>query len=65
MSNKEIKICLTGTGGVGKSAITLRLINGIFVEIYDPTCEDSYRKQISVDDKDCLIEVLGILIFIF
>jgi len=26
-----------GGGGVGKSAITIRFINGAYVEVYDPT----------------------------
>jgi hypothetical protein len=29
-----------------------------FVETYDPTIEDCYRKQWSVDDQPCLLEVL-------
>jgi len=28
------------------------------VETYDPTIEDSYRKQVTVDNQDCLLEVL-------
>jgi GTPase KRas protein len=29
-----------------------------FVETYDPTIEDCYRKQWVVDDQPCLLEVL-------
>ena len=29
-----------------------------FVETYDPTIEDCYRKQWSVDGQPCLLEVL-------
>ena len=39
-----------GSGAVGKSALTLRMVNNDFVEDYDPTIEDSYRKTIVVDD---------------
>ncbi len=38
-----------GSGGVGKSAMTIRFTQDAFAEDYDPTIEDSYRKQIVVD----------------
>ena len=39
---------MLGAGGVGKSAITVQFIQNHFVEEYDPTIEDSYRKVIWV-----------------
>ena len=33
--------------GVGKSALTIQLIQNHFVDEYDPTIEDSYRKQVT------------------
>lgn len=47
-----------GSGGVGKSALTLRLISDEFATEYDPTIEDSYRKQVSVDQVPALLDVL-------
>lgn len=47
-----------GSGGVGKSALTIQFIQGNFVEKYDPTIEDSYRKQIEVDGKACMLDIL-------
>jgi hypothetical protein len=41
----EYKICVLGDGGVGKSALTVQFVSSHFVEEYDPTIEDSYRKQ--------------------
>ena len=47
-----------GSGGVGKSALTVQFVQGIFVEKYDPTIEDSYRKQVEVDGGQCMLEIL-------
>lgn len=33
-------------------------MQSIFVEKYDPTIEDSYRKQIEVDGIQCILEIL-------
>ncbi len=35
---------------MGKSSITIQFMQGHFVTEYDPTIEDSYRKQIVVSD---------------
>jgi len=44
----EYKIVLMGAGGVGKSAICIQFIQNHFVDEYDPTIEDSYRKQVYI-----------------
>jgi len=54
----EYKIVVLGSGGVGKSALTVQFVQGIFVEKYDPTIEDSYRKQVEVDGTQCMLEIL-------
>lgn len=46
---KDYKIVVLGSGGVGKSALTVQFVQNIFVEKYDPTIEDSYRKQVEVE----------------
>lgn len=52
------KICCLGDGGVGKTALTIQLCSNHFVEEYDPTIEDSYRKQVVIDEDSCLLEIL-------
>ncbi|CAI2181260.1 18240_t:CDS:2 [Funneliformis geosporum] len=52
------KVIMVGSGGVGKSALTLQYMYGDFVEEYDPTKADSYRKKISLDGQECQIDIL-------
>ena len=54
----EYKIVVVGGGGVGKSALTIQLIQHHFVDEYDPTIEDSYRKQVTIDEESCLLDIL-------
>jgi len=55
---REYKLVVLGSGGVGKSALTVQFVQGIFVEKYDPTIEDSYRKVVEVDGNQCMLEIL-------
>uniref|UniRef100_A0A2M4C2Y9 Putative ras-related protein rap-2c n=1 Tax=Anopheles marajoara TaxID=58244 RepID=A0A2M4C2Y9_9DIPT len=43
---REFKVVVLGSGGVGKSALTVQFVSGCFIEKYDPTIEDFYRKEI-------------------
>ena len=54
----EYKLVIVGGGGVGKSALTIQLIQNHFLDEYDPTIEDSYRKQVTIDDEVCLLDIL-------
>lgn len=40
---------LIGNIGVGKSSICIQFVCNHFVDEYDPTIEDSYRKRNSID----------------
>lgn len=55
---KEYKLVVVGGGGVGKSALTIQFIQSHFVDEYDPTIEDSYRKQCTIDGQQVLLDVL-------
>lgn len=50
-ADKQYKLVVVGGGGVGKSALTIQFIQSHFVSDYDPTIEDSYRKQCVIDEK--------------
>eukprot|EP01105_Mastigella_eilhardi_P013147 TRINITY_DN298_c4_g1_i1.p1 TRINITY_DN298_c4_g1~~TRINITY_DN298_c4_g1_i1.p1 ORF type:complete len:530 (+),score=145.98 TRINITY_DN298_c4_g1_i1:161-1750(+) len=58
MSATQHKFVIVGAGAVGKSALVVRFIKGNFVAEYDPTIEDSYRRQYLVDDRPCHLDVL-------
>ncbi|KAI8920733.1 small GTPase superfamily [Entophlyctis helioformis] len=55
---REYKIVVVGGGGVGKSALTIQFIQSQFVDEYDPTIEDSYRKQCVIEQETALLDVL-------
>lgn len=52
------KLVVIGAGGVGKSALTVQLIQNYFVDECDPTIEDSYQKQVVIDGEICLLDIL-------
>ncbi|OQD80398.1 hypothetical protein PENANT_c036G03263 [Penicillium antarcticum] len=35
-----------------------QFVQNVWIESYDPTIEDSYRKQIEVDGRQCILEIL-------
>ena len=55
---KTYKIVVLGDGGVGKSCLTWRFIHDQFLEKYDPTIDDAYRKpNFQVDGELCPLEI--------
>lgn len=55
---REYNLVVVGGGGVGKSALTIKLTQSRFVDEYDPTIEDSYRKQSIIDDQVTVMDIL-------
>lgn len=55
---KNYKIVILGSGGVGKSSLTLQFVENKFDERYNPTIEDQYIKHIEIDGQQCEIEIL-------
>lgn len=54
----EYKLVVVGAGGVGKSALTIQFIRNLFVEEWNPTIEDLYRKQSVIDSQTCVLDIL-------
>lgn len=52
------KVIMVGSGGVGKSALTLQFMYDEFVEDYEPTKADSYRKKILLDGQEIQVDIL-------
>jgi small GTP-binding protein len=52
------KVIMVGSGGVGKSALTLQYMYDEFVEDYEPTKADSYRKKVQLDGEEVQIDIL-------
>jgi small GTP-binding protein len=55
---ESYKVVVLGLGGVGKSAITLQFVQGHFLAVYDPTIEDTYKKQVKVNGTDVTLDIL-------
>jgi small GTP-binding protein len=51
------KVIMVGSGGVGKS-LTLQYMYDEFVEDYEPTKADSYRKKVQLDGEEVQIDIL-------
>jgi GTPase KRas len=61
MSNLNyLKIALFGDCDVGKSSITTVFINGILLDYFYPTIEESYSKHIKIDKESYILEVIDV-----
>lgn len=57
-SNSLHKVIMVGSGGVGKSALTLQFMYDEFVVDYEPTKADSYRRKVVLDGEEVQIDIL-------
>jgi len=53
-----IKMIMLGNTGVGKSALVCQYVCGKFVERYDPTIEDSFKKEFQIEKSKLMFEIL-------
>eukprot|EP00004_Rigifila_ramosa_P009675 TRINITY_DN212_c0_g3_i2.p1 TRINITY_DN212_c0_g3~~TRINITY_DN212_c0_g3_i2.p1 ORF type:complete len:130 (-),score=19.96 TRINITY_DN212_c0_g3_i2:515-904(-) len=57
-SQVHYKFVIVGSGAVGKSSITIQYVSQQFINQYDPTIEDSYRKQVVIDERAYVLDIL-------
>ena len=55
---EKYKIAMVGPGAVGKSSLCIQYVQNQFVVKYDPTIENSYTKQVHVDEKPVWLEII-------
>ena len=53
-----MQLVVLGSGGVGKSCITIQYIQGHFVDRYDATIEDIYRKSSEIDGITSVLTII-------
>lgn len=58
MSQVIHELVVVGQSGVGKSSLVTQLSQNCFRNDYDPTVEEIYRTEVSIDDKTCLLELI-------
>lgn len=56
--DENMSIVMLGSGGVGKSCLTIRFVVNKFTDEYDATIEDAYQKSVIVDDTISHIEIV-------
>ena len=52
-------LVVLGSGGVGKSTITLNFVSNKFIENLDPSVDDWYSKHIEIGGEQLLLHILG------
>ena len=52
------KVILLGAGGVGKSALTFQFMYEEFLEDYEPTKADCFRKKVILEGEEAQIDIL-------
>lgn len=52
------KVVVFGAGAVGKSCLVIQFVQGYFVTDYDPTIEDTYKRQLTVNGESVTLDIL-------
>ncbi|XP_021514266.1 GTPase ERas [Meriones unguiculatus] len=54
----EYKVVVVGASGVGKSALVIQMAHSTFVKDHDPTIQDSYWKEVALDNGGYILNML-------
>lgn len=54
----EIPLVVLGASNVGKSSLTIHFVSGTFVDKYDATIEDMYRRPVDIDDERAVLAIV-------
>lgn len=60
MNQKHVKIVVTGTGGAGKSTLTVRYIRNQFEQDIDPTIENEHHKQVLIGNQNVSLDIIDL-----
>ncbi|KAI5304104.1 GTP-binding protein [Ascosphaera pollenicola] len=55
---KQRKIAIVGSRSVGKSSLTVRFVDGVFVESYYPTIENTFSRIIKYHNQEFATEIV-------
>ncbi|KAL1958318.1 hypothetical protein VTO42DRAFT_4635 [Malbranchea cinnamomea] len=55
---KQRKIAIVGSRAVGKSSLTVRFVEGTFVETYYPTIENTFSRPLKYKGQDFVTEIV-------
>lgn len=55
---RKVTIILLGDGSVGKSCMAIRYLNNEYLDAYDPTIQDTYRKTVMIDGEPVVTEII-------
>jgi small GTP-binding protein len=58
LATNDYKIAIIGSTGVGKSSLCLQFARNKFPENYEPTIEDYYRKQVTLDGENIMFDII-------
>ena len=57
-TKKDLRLTILGSAYVGKTALTLKFANEVFLQKYDPTIENVYFKKMNYGESNITYEII-------